>query len=187
MCESFFLCELHIRDFFIFAFRILILCGRYGTSPQDSTGIRVRQPFKNSLGSSALQNKEVSPLLQPRQANALPPSLGDSGDDFVLISDAGAVAEQEWQVSLCPRVLELCFLLMSVIGNSSVICPTAESASCRQCGYARDSNAHKNQRRKNIERFGTRLWPLVAFGVHDDQVGCAEGLVLALWAVELLT
>ena len=83
----------------------------------------MRQPFKNSLGSSALQNKEVSPLLQPRQANALPPSLGDSGDDFVLISDAGAVAEQEWQVSLCPRVLELCFLLMFVVGNSSVICP----------------------------------------------------------------
>jgi hypothetical protein len=126
MCESSFLCELHIRDFFIFAFRILIffLCGRYGTSPQDSTGIRVRQPFKNSLGSSALQNKEVSPLLQPRQANALPPALGDSGDDdFVLISDAGAVAEQEWQVSLCPRVLGLCFLLMFVVGNSSVICP----------------------------------------------------------------
>jgi hypothetical protein len=43
---------------------------------------------------------------------------------------SGAVAEQEWQVSLSQRVLELCFLLMSVVGNSSVLCPkiTAISA-----------------------------------------------------------
>jgi hypothetical protein len=139
---------LHIRDYLIFAFGMLTYCGRYGTSPQDSTGIRVRQPFKNSLGSSALQSKEVSPLLQPRQAIALPPSLGDSGDDFVLISDASAVAEQEWQVSFCSRVPFRSFLLMSVIGNVSVTCPkiAAESASCCQCGNTCNTNAHKNQR-----------------------------------------
>ena len=70
----------------------------YGSSPQDSAGIRVRQPFKNNLGASALQSKEPSPLRQPRQPVAPCPSLDDSSDDFVLISDAGAVLEQEWLV-----------------------------------------------------------------------------------------
>ncbi len=45
-----------------------------------------------------MQSKEPSPLLQPRQPVAPSPSFDDSGDDFVLISGAGAVLEQEWLV-----------------------------------------------------------------------------------------
>jgi hypothetical protein len=78
---------------------MLSSCRSYGTSPQDSAGIRVRQPFKNSLGASASLPKEVSPLLQPRQPIALPPNIGDSGDDFVMILGDTANVEQDLIVS----------------------------------------------------------------------------------------
>ncbi len=64
----------------------------------------MRQPFKNSLGASSLQSKEVSPLLQSRQLLTVGPNFGDSGDDFVLIPDSSAVVEQEWLVSF-PSVI----------------------------------------------------------------------------------
>jgi hypothetical protein len=69
----------------------------------------VRQPFKNSIGSSAVQNKEVSPLLQSRQPLPVSPSITDSNDDFVLISDADVAAEQEWKVSLCSNLIARTF------------------------------------------------------------------------------
>jgi hypothetical protein len=105
----------------------------YGTSPQDSAGIRVRQPFKNSLGTSSVHCKEVSPLLQPRQLMALSPSPVDSGDDFVMIADSSAVVEQEWHVS-CPLPH-----FMFINTNAAL-----ESASCCKRHNARHANAHQD-------------------------------------------
>jgi hypothetical protein len=101
----------------------------YGTSPQDSAGIRVRQPFKNSLGTSSVH---VSPLLQPRQLMALSPSPVDSGDDFVMIADSSAVVEQEWHVSSLPH-------FMCIDANAAL-----ESASCCKRDNARHANAHQD-------------------------------------------